>query len=88
MFRESLEYPPFFQGRRPLARKKASTQNKLKLLAWAARLVPHRRLSLQALSQVSLHGALETGKGKRNQAGSRASLGDRCAHPGPVPSLL
>lgn len=88
MFRESLEYPLLFQGMRPLARKKPSTENKLTLLAWAARLVPHRRLNLQALSQVSPHDALESGKGKRDQARSRASLGDCCAHPGPVPSPL
>lgn len=86
MFRESLEYPLLFQGMRPLARKKPSTENKLKLLAWAARLVSHRRLNLQALSQVSLHDALESGKGKRDQGRSRASPGDCCAHPGPVPS--
>jgi hypothetical protein len=43
---------------RLLARKKASTQNKLKLLVWAARPVPHRRPNLQALSQVSLPDAL------------------------------
>lgn len=54
MFRESLGHPLLFQGMRPLARKKACTWNKLKLLAWAARPVLHRRPSLWALSQVSL----------------------------------
>lgn len=72
---------------RPEPRKKASTQNKLKLLVWAARPAPHRRWSLQALSQVSLPDALVLGpgKGNRDQPNSTAPQKGASCTSGPLP---